>query len=206
MKSHLFAAVAFMIVVAASAEAALVERDLFTPGDHYLTWDTATGLEWLDLTLTIGISYNNVAAGYGGYTTTYGFVFANQADTTTLFADAGLSPVSGTSSDPAKVAAGTSLIALMGCTANCATTPASRGFADLNNFSVTVATAPALSINPGVSVSWDADGAGILGKTQSIAGDGSWLVRTAAVPVPASVWLLGSGLLGLLGMACRKAA
>ena len=206
MKLHLFSAAAFMTVVAASADAALIERDLFTPGDHYLTWDTTTGLEWLDLTLTIGISYNDIAAGYGGYTTTHGFTFAAQADTTTLFANAGLSPVSGTSSDAAKVAAGTALIALVGCTANCATTPASRGFADLNNFSATVATAPALSINLGVSVAWDADGAGILGKTQAIAGDGSWLVRTAVVPVPTALWLLGSGLLGLIGVVRRNAA
>lgn len=32
---------------------------------------------------------------------------------------------------------------------------------------------------------------------------GSW-VRTSAVPVPAAVWLFGSGLLGLIGMARRK--
>lgn len=37
----------------------------------------------------------------------------------------------------------------------------------------------------------------------------AWAVRTgdvAAVPVPAAVWLLGSGLLGLIGVARRKAA
>lgn len=32
----------------------------------------------------------------------------------------------------------------------------------------------------------------------------SYLVRTAAVPIPAAIWLFGSGLLGLVGMARRK--
>jgi len=36
-------------------------------------------------------------------------------------------------------------------------------------------------------------------------GYGSLLVRTANVPIPASVWLFGSGLLGLAGMARRRA-
>lgn len=34
---------------------------------------------------------------------------------------------------------------------------------------------------------------------------GSW-TRTSAVPIPAAVWLFGSGLLGLVGMARRKKA
>jgi len=33
---------------------------------------------------------------------------------------------------------------------------------------------------------------------------GSYLVRVSTVPVPASIWLFGSGLLGLVGMARRK--
>ena len=38
-----------------------------------------------------------------------------------------------------------------------------------------------------------------------ISGYGSLLVRTANVPIPASVWLFSSGLLGLLGVTRRKA-
>lgn len=33
---------------------------------------------------------------------------------------------------------------------------------------------------------------------------GSMLVRSAVVPVPASMWLFGSGLVGLFGVARRK--
>ena len=35
---------------------------------------------------------------------------------------------------------------------------------------------------------------------------GSFLVRVSAVPIPSAVWLFGSGLLGLVGMARRKKA
>jgi len=33
---------------------------------------------------------------------------------------------------------------------------------------------------------------------------GSYLVSASAVPVPAAVWLFGSGLIGLIGVARRK--
>lgn len=47
-------------------------------------------------------------------------------------------------------------------------------------------------------------GDGDLG-TPGMAGDSSWTVVTQPVPVPAAVWLLGSGLVGLLGVAGRRA-
>ena len=37
-------------------DAALIEVDLFESGDRLLTRDGATGLEWLDLTATVGLS------------------------------------------------------------------------------------------------------------------------------------------------------
>jgi len=33
---------------------------------------------------------------------------------------------------------------------------------------------------------------------------GTYLVRTSAVPIPSTIWLLGSGLIGLIGLAKRK--
>ena len=43
---------------------------------------------------------------------------------------------------------------------------------------------------------------GCSGTCQALA-TGSW-IRTSAVPVPAAVWLFGSGLIGLIGIAKRK--
>ncbi len=56
------------------------------------TLDPATGLEWLDLTLTAGQSYDAVAAGYGGYTTG-GWKYATRDQVAQLFTDAGGSGV-----------------------------------------------------------------------------------------------------------------
>lgn len=66
------------------ASAVLISTDLLTAGDGLLTLDTATGLEWLDLTQTVGQSYNSVFAGFGGYTTTQGFGFANTTQVSQL--------------------------------------------------------------------------------------------------------------------------
>lgn len=47
--------------------------------------------------------------------------------------------------------------------------------------------------------------AGIKASTGLSDGDGYELVSTSVVPIPAAVWLLGSGLIGLIGVARRKA-
>lgn len=49
------------------ASGELVARDLVLgSGDQLVTRDTATGLDWLDLTLTT-VSYNGIVAGWGGW-------------------------------------------------------------------------------------------------------------------------------------------
>ena len=40
------------------------------------------------------------------------------------------------------------------------------------------------------------------GRTLDVVG--TYLVRTSVIPIPAALWLFGSGLLGLIGMARRK--
>lgn len=65
----------------------LAVADLRSAGDCLLTRDTKTGLEWLDLNATVNRSYEEVAAGFGGYTTA-GFRFASQGEVEQLFANA----------------------------------------------------------------------------------------------------------------------
>jgi hypothetical protein len=52
------------------------------------TLDTGTGLEWLDVTATLGQSYNGVLGGYGGYVAA-GYSYATLTDICTLFSNAG---------------------------------------------------------------------------------------------------------------------
>lgn len=80
---------------------AYTPQSLETIGDK--TYDPNTGLEWLDLDLTAGQSYNSVLNGWNGYTTTEGFRFATRDEVIQLFMDAGASSI-GTSVDNVQAA------------------------------------------------------------------------------------------------------
>lgn len=76
-----------------TAHAAVSARDWQTPGDGLLTLDTATGLQWLDVTVTQGLSWNAVTSqlGEGGRFT--GFRRPSEAELATFWADAGIPDV-----------------------------------------------------------------------------------------------------------------
>ncbi len=73
--------------------AALITRDFSDgSGDALLTYDSDTGLEWLDTTITDGRSFTEVKAGWNGWTTTSGFRYATMAELRRLFVSAGVMP------------------------------------------------------------------------------------------------------------------
>lgn len=58
----------FAIGFASPAAALIIEVDLYAPGDALVTRDTDAGLDWLDVTLTLGIGgAQAVADGAGGW-------------------------------------------------------------------------------------------------------------------------------------------
>ena len=70
---------------------ALIQQDLVQgSGDQLLTLDTDTDLQWLNLTVTAGRSYNEVMGGFGGFTTTHGFQYADGAQISALCSHAGI--------------------------------------------------------------------------------------------------------------------
>ena len=70
---------------------ALLQQDLVpASGDSLITFDTETNLEWLSLTKTANLSISDVRNGAGGYTTTYGFRYANGAEVQALHRHAGI--------------------------------------------------------------------------------------------------------------------
>jgi hypothetical protein len=100
----------------AESEAALVVKDLTTVGGGQITYDTATGLSWLDVINTYRISYGDVIAGYGGYTTSQGFRFATNSEVATLIKHAGITEGRSTTGDWNNINNTRHLISLLGVT------------------------------------------------------------------------------------------
>jgi hypothetical protein len=163
-------------------------------------FDTGTGLEWLDLTQTQGISWNSAESS--AFVTVDGYVHATEAQVITLFTNAGFLTTNNVN-NPLNNPAAADLLNFLGCTQFCGTVNATgRGFAEWN---ATTTTRP----------NYHTSGLGAGAATTSLlnlnydltdATAGHFLVRAAVVPVPAAVWLFGSGLIGLVGVARRKKA
>lgn len=79
------------LALAAPAQAEIVEADLAAPGDGLVTRDTGTGLDWLDLTETTGLSYDDILAGVGGWTDS-GWRHATTVELCDLLPEIGLAP------------------------------------------------------------------------------------------------------------------
>jgi len=96
----------------AGAPSCLISVDFAVTGDGKLTLDLGSGLEWLDLTVTRGMSPVNV--GNSVYVTQHGFSMSDSAGVSELWSDAGIPFQSG--SHPSNSPGVQSLIALIGAT------------------------------------------------------------------------------------------
>lgn len=73
------------IAVTSNASAAIVSVDWKTAGDNLITRDTSSGLEWLDLTQTANLSFNDVTAQLGVGDTFEGWSYATGAQVATFW-------------------------------------------------------------------------------------------------------------------------
>jgi hypothetical protein len=96
-----------------------------------ITFDTATRLEWLDLSQTFGLSYNETLLT--PFVTELGFRFATPADLITLASAVSVVPGSSVANLPGI----TTLLALLGCTVHCAVSPAGQGWLDMGHPTMT---------------------------------------------------------------------
>lgn len=103
----------FLLLGSRSSPGALVSVNSPQFGADTLTRDTATGLEWLDLTVTLNRSFNNVSARLAPGRLYDGFRYATLEEVEALWAGAGITDRSGGFSS-ANVAGVMQLVALMG--------------------------------------------------------------------------------------------
>jgi len=90
-----------MFLMVGNASASLVGTDLLTSGDGLITIDDETGLEWLDMPLTNGMSYQAVSDST--YVNTHGFHFATEAELHELYNNMGMDIPTGVPSGGAPV-------------------------------------------------------------------------------------------------------
>lgn len=79
----------FVTVFSHSSFATFIESDLYEYGDSLLTFDSENNLEWLDVTLTTGLSYNDIMNNEGGWLA-LGFRYASVYEVENLFTDFGI--------------------------------------------------------------------------------------------------------------------
>lgn len=89
MKIRTTLVASILLLVSVQANAALLAVDAWETGDGKLTRDTETGLDWLDLSITNGLSVNDILVDNYGGLLDYGFQWATTDDVLTLFMNAG---------------------------------------------------------------------------------------------------------------------
>jgi len=178
-----------------------------------LKYDSNTGISWLDLTATVGQRYNAVLSGYGGFTTNLGFRFATVDKLAQLRTDAGITGVRNTAGDISNINNTRTLINLLSVISNNGHSLGGFGYIadanppgagnhvvadfavnDIGEYDTFIGRYDANnSFNTFFSFltdpSWQQTNQGVIGN---------FLVM-APVPIPSTIWLFGSGLVGLLG-------
>jgi hypothetical protein len=116
MKKQLSSIVIGWLCVTGLGSSAVFARP-FIPLEDWgnATYDPNTRLEWLDLGLTAGQSYQSIRNGWNGYTTADGFRFATRNEILQLFFDSGAT-AHGSGWNVADAVAAGHLLSLMGTT------------------------------------------------------------------------------------------
>jgi len=180
--------------IATRASAALISVDRLLAGDGQITRDTLSGLDWLDLTLTTNVSYNDIQADFGGWISD-GWRHATRAEACQLFVNAGNSIFATCPSQDltnAFVSEAASLVDLLGDTGG--EGPLAEGYLEKPDPSKASTDFARVGVARfGGPTVWEV---GIAGSSSADVSTGNFLVR--AIPEPSTGSLLVAGL-ALLG-------
>ena len=201
----------FSLTLSQISVAAVISVDWQSVNDGLITRDTSSGLDWLDLTLTNEASYRDTLTQLQAGEQFYGWRYATNAEVIALWSNFGVDLSSAATGiaygfdstvDNASYMLGNTL-----CEYNCNLFP----FGTLGLTGDAYDDAPnsrsligAYAFKPAYSTAYLTDGNYYMSDFDSAAHTGSYLVQTSPIPVPAALWLFGSGLIGMAGIARRK--
>lgn len=168
-------------------------------GPNSLTIDTSTGLGWLDLTASAGLSYQQVLADTQPGGIYSGFRFATAQEVLTLYTSAG---IPGTGEYPASTPSILSLISLVGATSFQDGNPQTFGISGTSDSGLQVVPGLDFLYVNGVPM-YDVTGVPGQGLDYGLGygnpAVGSWLVTNVPETADASIYLLAAaGLFGFM--------
>ena len=221
-----FAATFLLAVFSVStiSNAAIVEVDWQSAGNNLITRDTTSGLDWLDLTETNGLSRDYVLTQLGVGGLYEGWRYASSTEVVTLWLNFGLDLSNLTvntqlnSSEAAgldsSLVTATNYLGNTWCEYECSVYPYGvEGFTSDEHpegpgwyFYLGASYVNENGYTYQDTTMYWLSGASSMGTEGSSLTLGSYLVQTSPVPVPGAVWLFGSGLIGLIGIVKRKRA
>ena len=215
-KSIIGTACACLAMVSFNVNAALIDNGTYTSDD-------VSGLDWLDVTETAGLSYNDVQTQLAIRGLYEGWMYATAIQFNELISNYVGYAVNGGEKPNYFVGDRIDgLVVLLGSTLDTsyldefgATFDATNGYAEGDGVDFSYGLlAQGTDWGPRRAMIMDDNREGMRDYSDayevvSYPDDpqisiGSYLIRTSVVPVPAAVWLFGSGLIGLIGFARRK--
>lgn len=214
-KSRLLGAVCVCIInigMIAISEAALVEVDWQNTGDKLLTQDTEAGLEWMDINPTYYITANQMLSLFAPGELYEGFRFATTNELITILSHAGVT--AGTGNVSVDIGEASEVSAFINMVGGGTTHNVSQSLTQTTANARTVETIGFNTTLYFSALNYLSDGRtlfsprfGTEDPNRPDADGGNWIVRNAtitAVPIPSALWLLGSGLIGLLGLVKQR--